>query len=286
MKFSLNAYAKINLGLDVLDLRPDGFHNIKSVFQTISLHDTIDLTVSDGNGSISLACSSDTIPSDDSNLVWKAARTFLKHTQIKVDVHIDLMKNIPTEAGLGGGSSDAAAVLTGLSKLTGNGIDLFSLALTLGSDVPFFLQGGAALIEGRGDVVSPIPVIPFHAVVIHPSIRVSTAWAYRELDSLKESLTSTGGCVHYSASSAVWHEGKPFPLNLRNDFLPLLRNNFSEIEELVQFFSRRNVSWGLSGSGPSLYALFRTESGAKLFIDEIPENIGYSLSSTEIAAGA
>lgn len=276
----------MNLGLDVMEKRPDGFHNIRSVFQTISLYDTIHLKIKSGNGLVSLACSSETIPANKTNLAWKAAESFIKHSGIQIDVHIDLVKNIPAEAGLGGGSSDAAAVLSGLNELTCCSLDLFPLALDLGSDVPFFLKGGAAVIEGRGEIVTSIPVIPFFVVVLHPSIPVSTAWAYEELDCLRKSLTREGACLHYSTSSAVWHEGKPFPLNLRNDFLPLLRNRFTEMEELVQFFIRRNASWGLSGSGPSLYALFRTESEAERFAAELPENIAYSLSSSETAAGA
>lgn len=265
---TLKARAKINLGLSILGKRSDGFHDIQSVFQEISLCDILRISIKPGNGVISLLCSDSEIPSDSSNLAWKAANAFLSSTGEALDVSIELDKNIPTRAGLGGGSSDAAAVLKGLSQLTGiPDIDLKEIARTLGSDVPFFITGGTALVEGRGELISEIPAVPFHAVLIHPKVRVSTPWAYSAWDrDMSTSLTINTMIRHYSPSSAVWHEGKPFPHNLRNDFLPLLEKHYPEIAELAQFMTEtRCKNWGLSGSGPTFYALFRQKSGARSF---------------------
>lgn len=267
MNISLIAPAKINLGLRILGSRSDGFHDIRSIFQEISLHDTIHISAKPGSGNISLTCKDDQIPSDSSNLAWKAAAHFLSLSKENLDIEIDLVKRIPSEAGLGGGSSDAATVLLGLrSLIAGPTLDLSDAASALGSDVPFFLHGGTALIEGRGERITPVPSVPFHAVLLHPSVTVSTAWAYSAWDEMRQSLTNNGIFKHYSASSAVWHEGKPFPHNLRNDFLPLLEKHYPEIAELAQFMTETKCeNWGLSGSGPTFYALFSSKSGAQDF---------------------
>ncbi len=266
MNISLIAPAKINLGLRISGSRSDGFHDISSIFQEISLHDTLHIIAKPGIGNISLTCRDDRVPSDSSNLAWKAAAHFLSLSEENLDIEIDLIKRIPSEAGLGGGSSDAAAVLLGLRTLTARPtLDLSGTASALGCDVPFFLHGGTALIEGRGERITPVPSVPFHAVLIHPSVTVSTAWAYSTWDRMDPSLTNNGVIKHYSASSAVWHEGKIFPHNLWNDFLPLLEKHFPEIEELARFLKDSCENWGLSGSGPTFYALFRMESEAVSF---------------------
>lgn len=285
MNISLIAPAKINLGLRILGSRSDGFHDIRSIFQEISLHDTINIVAKPGSGIISLTCKDDRVPSDSSNLAWKAAAHFLSISEEKLDIEIDLIKRIPSEAGLGGGSSDAVTVLMGLRTLTSRpALDLSKAALALGSDVPFFLHGGTALIEGRGERITLVPSVPFHAVLIHPSVTVSTAWAYNAWDRMGPSLTNNGILKHYSASSAVWHEGKIFPHNLWNDFLPLLEKHFPEIEELARFLRDSCENWGLSGSGPTFYALFKTEGEAVSF-SQILTGV-YTLCRSAEAAGA
>ncbi len=284
---TLKARAKINLGLRILGRRPDGFHDIRSAFHEISLCDNLRISKKPGNGTISLSCSTADIPSDSSNLAWKAADAFMNRTAKLLDVTIELEKNIPSCAGLGGGSSDAAAVLKGLSLLTGtSNIDLIKIAETLGSDVPFFIKGGAALIEGRGFRLSEIPLILFHAVLIHPNVRVSTPWAYSAWDrDMSTSLTNNTMIRHYSPSSAVWHEGKPFPHNLRNDFLPLLEKHFPEIAELAQFMTDSQCeNWGLSGSGPTFYALFKDKNRADRFSKTLHGN--FTLCRSAETAGA
>ncbi len=290
MTLSIEAPAKLNLGLRILGLRPDGFHDIRSLFQTISLCDELHLDVEqDGSGTVRLKCEADDVPADNTNLVWKAAESFLAASGLKIDISIVLTKHIPSRAGLGGGSSDAASTLLALKRLTGSEVDLQPLAASLGSDVPFFLlPARTALVEGRGERLSPAAAIPFHAVLIHPEVEVSTPWAYRTWDSETEpcSLTDKGINAHYSALSAAWHEGKPFPQDLRNDFLPLLEKRFSEVERPVRFLRDSGVDWGLSGSGPTLYALFMTEEEALRFSRELPRETVFSLCRSAEAAGA
>lgn len=286
---SLAAPAKLNLGLRILGKRPDGYHDILSLLQSISITDEVVIDTTDGQGIIDLECSADIVPADGSNLAWRAAELFLSATGLMIDVHITLHKRIPVRAGLGGGSSDAAAVLLGLRRISGIELDLHPLATAIGSDVPFFLlPDGTALVEGRGEHLTPSRTAPFHALLIHPGVEVPTPWAYGLWDNAAgdSSLTDKGIRAHCSALSAAWHEGKPYPQDLRNDFLPLLEKRFPEIEKPVRFLRDSGVDWGLSGSGPTLYALFRTEHGALRFSEELPGETVFSLCRSAEAAGA
>lgn len=286
MRLTLRAGAKINLGLRILGAREDGYHDISSVFQEVSLCDLLDISATPGEGRIHLECSGD-LPEGQDNLAWKAARRFLDMTGAELDVDIRLEKRIPVEAGLGGGSSDAACVLRGLSTLTGRGgTGLHGAAAELGSDVPFFISGGSARVEGRGERVSKIPTVPFHAVLIHPPVRVSTPRAYSLWDETADTyLTNSNMMKHDSASSAVWHEGKPFPHDLRNDFLPLLEKRIPAIAEVARYMrDSRHGSWGLSGSGPTFYALFHSEDEACDFSEELRWK--HSICRTADTAGA
>ena len=182
MKCMEKAYAKVNLTLQVGSRRPDGYHAVMSVMQRISLWDTV--TVERGTGRDTLLCSVPVTENVDDNLCMKAARAFFAETGTKSDgVTITLEKHIPVQAGLGGGSSDAAAALRALRTLYAPDISdgrLETLAARLGSDVPFFIRGGTQLATGRGEVVSPLP--PLTAgwfVVVKPDEGYSTAEMYR-----------------------------------------------------------------------------------------------------------
>ena len=185
MKCMEKAYAKVNLTLQVGSRRPDGYHAVMSVMQRISLWDTV--TVERGTGRDTLLCSVPVTENVDDNLCMKAARAFFAETGTKSDgVTITLEKHIPVQAGLGGGSSDAAAVLRALRTLYAPDISdgrLETLAARLGSDVPFFIRGGTQLATGRGEVVSPLsPLTAGWFVVVKPDEGYSTAEMYRRLD--------------------------------------------------------------------------------------------------------
>lgn len=268
----LEAPAKINLGLRVLNRRSDGFHNIRSIFHTISLYDMIQLNTYPGKGLIYMTVSGDnSVPEDSGNLAWKAARAFMDSAKINLNMEIILRKNIPSCAGLGGGSSDAAAILKGLSTLTGKNPGLFRIAEKLGSDVPFFLSGGAALVEGRGEQIKIVSPGKFYIVILHTDLKISTADAYNSLDMYRNSLTVEGVESNYCCPNLEWLEGEPFPADLENDFLQVLLHQYPELEEVIGIFRKSNCSdWALSGKGPSFYGLFSTRAGADRFASEIP----------------
>jgi 4-diphosphocytidyl-2-C-methyl-D-erythritol kinase len=194
---TVRAFAKINLTLDVYSKRADGYHSMASVMQAISLHDTLNLTRREEPG-IEFTCDAPAaaeIPADATNLVYRAAQSALAaaeaagHT-VEGGVAVHLVKRIPAQAGLGGGSSDAAATLRGLDALLGLDLPpaaLHACAAALGSDVPFFLTGGTAVARGRGENLTALPDAPPYAlVVVKPEECVSTGWAYSQLDAIPE----------------------------------------------------------------------------------------------------
>ena len=189
---------KVNLLLNILGKRPDGFHELETIFQPLPLYDRLEF--SQTASGISMTCSEATLPADSSNLVWRAAAAFLAQAAIHDGVHIHLEKKIPMAAGLGGGSGNAAATLLALNELFGGPLDpptLQQLAAGLGSDVPFFLQTNPALGIGRGEVIEaldPFPVLSGACVLlIHPGFGVATAWAYKNLSLYPQALNGERG---------------------------------------------------------------------------------------------
>ncbi len=194
-RLTLASYAKLNYTLDVLSPRPDGYHNLASVMETISLTDTLRLQTVDAPG-IALSCEAPGVPVDQSNLAYRAAAALLQATGADRGVRITLEKRIPSRAGLGGGSSNAAYTLLGLNHLLDLRLPperLAAIAAGLGSDVPFFLVGGTASVRGRGEVLTPLPDgPPLWFVVVKPDVNVSTAEAYRALDALPDRVSNRG----------------------------------------------------------------------------------------------
>ncbi|MEA3485534.1 MAG: 4-(cytidine 5'-diphospho)-2-C-methyl-D-erythritol kinase, partial [Candidatus Aerophobetes bacterium] len=182
-KLVLQAAAKINLYLNVLGKRDDGYHEIESVMQSVTLYDKIILRSLKKD--ISILCDNPEAPSEKHNLCYRAAKLFLKETGIKQGVEIEIHKVIPMRAGLGGGSADAAAVLEGMSKLFGievSYLDLLKWAERLGADVPFCLRGGTALVKGKGENILPLPPLrKGWLVLVHPEIPIPTFWIYKKL---------------------------------------------------------------------------------------------------------
>lgn len=183
------APAKINLGLDVVGTRADGYHLLETVFQAVSIADTVTVSLAEQPG-IALTCDHPAVPCTPKNIAWKAAQRFLEAAKITAGVQIHIAKRIPMEAGMGGGSTDGAAVLLALQELTQQALSketLFSIAVSLGADVPFFLLGGTAYAAGIGEVLEPLP--PFsaaHLVIAKGTAGVSTAAAYQEIDALEQ----------------------------------------------------------------------------------------------------
>src|SRR3989449_6170536 len=180
----LNAYAKVNLTLNVGGARSDGYHEIESVMHTIALHDSI--TLREAGTGVEVLVTNSEVPNDQRNLVVRAAQLLREAFGVERHVQIELVKRIPAAAGLGGGSSDAAVTLLGLAqmwKLRLDGRELLALATKLGSDVPFFLEGGAAVARGRGERLAFLPPLPTTWIVLaRPQVAVTTEWAYRQLN--------------------------------------------------------------------------------------------------------
>ena len=186
MKLTETGYAKINLGLDVLGLRPDKYHEVAMVMQTVSLADTVTFTESP---ELTVTTDLPGLEGGPSNLAWKAAVLMGEYAHREPRVHIHIEKKVFLAAGLAGGSTDAAAVLRGLNRFWELGLSgekLERLGAKLGSDVPFCVAGGTALATGRGEILTPLPDLPpLHLVLAKPALEISTPWAYREFDKQK-----------------------------------------------------------------------------------------------------
>ncbi len=235
------AYAKINWSLRVTGKRADGYHDIETLFQTISLHDVLIIEESDR---LTLTCSDPSIPVDDTNLVMRAARA------IGVTARIHLEKRIPTGGGLGGGSSDAAAVLTAFDRKE------LQLALSLGSDVPFFLQGGTAYATGRGEEIEPLPrVAPVPLLLLFPEERVLTAQAYATLRRFSPPL----GIDRVRAM--IDDNLLDHATELINDFEEPLFAKLPHLHALKTRLYEQGAAWaGMSGSGSTMVGAFRSPS--------------------------
>ena len=182
----IKANAKINLSLDIVGTREDGYHELRTVMQSVGLHDVIEMS-KNKSGDIKLSCDRREIPTDNRNTAYKAAKLMLEYAGIKdMGVNIFIRKNVPSQAGMGGGSGDAAAVLRGMIALFDIEIPddtLYDIAARIGADVPFCLKGGTCLCEGIGEVMTELPDMPVCKLLIcKPPVGVSTVYAYQEAD--------------------------------------------------------------------------------------------------------
>ena len=258
----LRAYAKLNLGLRVLYRRPDGYHELRTVFQTISLADNLEISFEPGR-SVSIAMEG--TPEIPDNLAERAARLAMDAAGKTGAVRLRLLKQIPSGAGLGGGSSDAAAVLLALPVLGGFTIPmerLLELAAQLGSDVPFFLYGGAVLGLGRGEELYPLPdVSAQQALLIAPDVHSSTADAYRDLSATLtgDSLTKVGLQNKLSSfQSGVWGDvsgdGKS---SIINDFEEVVFARYPVLAEVREKLKRAGATCVvMTGSGSAIFGIF------------------------------
>jgi 4-diphosphocytidyl-2-C-methyl-D-erythritol kinase len=265
----IQAYAKLNLGLRVLYKRPDGYHELRTVFQTISLADKLEISYTPAKTTTVHIEGTPEIPD---NLAERAARAVLQAMEHHGAVHIRLKKNIPSGAGLGGGSSDAAAVLLALPVLAGGrlGIDrLASLGAKLGSDIPFFLYGGTALGVGRGEELYPLPDRPAkRALLVAPAVHSSTAEAYGDL-----SATLTTSVLQNKLDSfqtGVWRVDKS---SIINDFEEVVVARHPELAGVRErLFRAGATSVAMTGSGSAFFGIFddagRLERAGKQFSGE------------------
>jgi 4-diphosphocytidyl-2-C-methyl-D-erythritol kinase len=257
----IKAPAKINIRLKVVGKRPDGYHELVSIMTPVEIFDVLNLTVSSG-GPIAIACEGRDIPADESNLAYRAARDFMSMTGIDDGVSISLTKNIPVAAGLGGGSSDAAAVLLGLNEMYSRPLsekDLHALALKLGADVPFFLNAVPSLATGIGEILEPISNWPeTWYVIITPPILVSTAWVYGNLK-----LELTSGEYDYIVKT-LKNDTFTVSMLLENDLEKVTTVSFPIINTLKKLLVDAGAEGAImSGSGPSVFGVFASREKAE-----------------------
>ena len=282
---TVHAFAKINLTLDVFSKRADGYHSMASVLQSISLHDTLVLTRREEPG-LGFTCDAPAaagIPADATNLVVRAAQSALNaaeaagHT-IRGGVDLHLIKRVPAQAGLGGGSSDAAAALRGIDALLGLELPkstLHDCAAALGSDVPFFLMGGTATARGRGENLTALPDAPACLlVVVKPEENVSTAWAYAQLDAIPEraSHRATGRW-----EQALRNEDRDRLLAFQsNDFEQPVFTHFPRLAWLHDELMMAGASVAhLCGSGSALYGCVPDAATAQRVADRLQDRYPY-----------
>jgi 4-diphosphocytidyl-2-C-methyl-D-erythritol kinase len=267
----LRAFAKINLCLHVLGRRPDSYHELRTIFQTISLHDTLTLSLV-ANKKISLEVSDATLSAGPENLVWRAIDAMRSELKLGFGVHAELEKRIPVARGLGGGSSDAAAALVGVMRLAKKGIPLervMEIAASLGADVPFFLFGGRALAVNRGDEIYPLPDTRKQSiVVVSPrDIGVSTKDAYQwisaELTNRTEPPKIWGFCA------LCWsRQGR-----VANDFEQPVFSRHPRLKEIRDGLLERGAAdAALAGSGSAVFGIFRNPARARRAARAFPED--------------
>ena len=264
----IKAYAKINLGLDVVRKRADGYHDVKMIMQTIDIFDTLDINLGiengenavdlGGLGKISVVCGDANVPCDETNLVCKSAKAFLEYTGKKADISVKIEKNIPVGAGLAGGSTDAASVLRALNVLLKTELsdtELMKIAKNIGADVPFCVVGNTYLAEGIGEILTPVKSnIKFDILLVKPPFSVSTPSVYKSLvldentthpdiDKIKNALEDGNVSVIYE--------------NLGNTLEDVTLKMYGEVGKIKG--NLKNLGAGavlMSGSGPSVFAIF------------------------------
>ncbi len=260
--FTLPSFAKINWSLRVLGRRADGYHDLRTIFQTITLHDTLSFAPAADNR-IHLECNSPDVPTDEGNLVIRAARALQQNYRVKKGAIVSLHKRIPAMGGLGGGSSNAAVALLGFAqlwKLALSRDEFMRIGAKIGADVPFFFVGGTALGTGLGTEVSPLQdVATRHLLIVKPRAGVSTAAAYKALDgrSLTKRISDT--ILFDSRENDSFTDSLPEALH--NDFEPEVFRLEPEIERardwLIKAGARKAL---LSGSGACVFGVFEDEA--------------------------
>lgn len=275
---TLSANAKINLTLDILGTREDGYHEVAMIMQEISLHDTLSMGKINQGISLTIVIEGQqgTLPADESNLCWKAAALVQKEYNLQEGVEIHLTKRIPMAAGLAGGSADAAAVLKGMNHLFRLGMTearLCELGARLGSDIPFCIMGGTMLATGRGEILTRLPSFPRLSVVLaKPPVGVSTAWAYKTYDAGYDGPHPDNEAMLEAIHGGDAHKAA--------DLLCNVLEGVTETEHpVIADYKRLMIEHGamasmMSGSGPTVFGLVREKQQAWHLADTLKKYDG------------
>lgn len=258
-----HSYAKINLTLDVLGKRPNGYHDVLMIMQTVSLYDLV--LVDRTNSGISISSNLKFLPTNENNIAYKAAKIFFEHTCITGGAKIMIHKNIPVAAGLAGGSGNAAAVLCALDKLYNTKLtadELMALGLELGADVPYCIMGGTALASGIGEVLTPLPPLPKCTILlVKPPISISTPSIYKEIDSAQIlERPDTDAMISALENGDI--------RNVSNNLSNVMGTVTEGMHPIIKGIRRKMLMNGalgavMSGSGPSVFGIFPDYETAK-----------------------
>lgn len=276
-EYSINSPCKINLSLDIHGKRLDGFHNLTSIFQLVSLEDTITARLIDEN-KIMIEGSFDCKLED--NLIFKAATSYLKKANIKQGLIFKVKKVIPSGGGIGGGSSNCGAVLRLLNYIYKNVLsddDLYNIALSLGSDVPFFLSAGTALVEGRGEVITPLNTIEdYYILLVNPGIHISTGMAFNKLSN-KNKTTKLSEDFSKELVREYIKGPKNF-YNFKNSFELALISDYTFINDIKNIMNGEgSLLSALSGSGSTMFGIFQNRTHAEKAFSVLSLNSLYNI---------
>ncbi|MFP4081336.1 MAG: 4-(cytidine 5'-diphospho)-2-C-methyl-D-erythritol kinase [Candidatus Aminicenantes bacterium] len=264
----IKSFAKINLGLEVISKREDGYHNIKTIFQTIDFYDVLKFKTIDQER-IVLRGNHKSIAWDESNLIFKAAALLRQEFRPSSGIEIWVEKNIPPGAGLGGGSANAAMTLLGLDAIWGLHLEkkaLVDMGRMLGADVPFFLEGGACLGVGRGDEIIPLPDLPHHFCVLAlPSFSISTASVYSRFPSFLTSDNKESKIDRFLEERRIGI--------LENQLEEIVFSSYPLLKAIKHIFQSQGAELSLvSGTGAGVFGLFRERERAEKALEEIKRN--------------
>lgn len=266
----LRALAKINLGLDVLRRREDGYHELRMIMQTINMYDQLDMEISEEKG-IHITSNLPFIPTNENNLVYKAAKLLMDEFQVEQGLKVDLQKFIPVAAGMAGGSSDAATAMIGANRLFGLGLsvkELMKRGVKVGADVPYCLLRGTALAEGIGEKLRPLPACPDCYVLIgKPGISVSTKFVYENLQAneLKEHPP-----IDRMLEALQWHNLYKIADYMGNVLETVTIPKYPVIEEIKNHMKEHGaLNAMMSGSGPTVFGLFDDKETAERACEEL-----------------
>jgi 4-diphosphocytidyl-2-C-methyl-D-erythritol kinase len=261
---TVNAYAKINLGLDVLRRREDGYHDVCMIMQSLELHDVITIQPTKEQG-ISMTTNLSYLPGNQDNLVYKAASLFMESYGLTSGLFIHLEKQIPVAAGLAGGSSDAAATLLGLNQLFRKDIpkeELMKLGVKIGADVPYCIMLGTALSEGIGELLTPLPPIPSCSILlVKPDISVSTKYVYEKLQLNEKSVHPDIRAMRNALAGADLHALAKSMDNILQTVTIREYPIISEIKDKMKELGALNSL--MSGSGPTVFGIYQNRELAK-----------------------
>ncbi len=263
----MKSFAKINIGLNILDKRTDGYHNIETIFVPVSICDEIEFIDSD---KIEIESNLDWLPVDEKNICFKAVKILKEAYAPDKGVKIKISKRIPIGAGLGGGSSDGATVLKTLNALWNLNLtyeELFAAALKLGSDVPYFLKDGIAYAMGRGEILSYLDAtLPYYIVIVYPNLSVSTKWAYEKYIE-KENTMPSG---YDKLLGEAIKNNSVFRDKFKNDFEEIVFKRYPGLTSIKNILYENNAVYAsLSGSGSSIFGLYENQTDARKAYDVV-----------------